>query len=336
MHRLLLAVWIGLCWFSVKCAASNTHGSFTNTSCSNLASNSSTPYSSPMLSSKHDTSTSHPVGFYVAAGLGISSSPASQALASSTSYPAVFGATSSPSRPPMRPTGTDRTSVASARLQHQSKMSATSTTSSSIQTRTFTRIETVVVHTASYNASNMTITHTALSRTVVVNSTSTGWANVSNADQCWTQWQSWWAMSMLTTDLPTYVSVSPYSATGFTTTEVLISSAIAASTSTVALSYETYTEPDIVNGFTVGSWTGTYTQTPATWTYPAQAGSTVTTVVAYGGVISTVNFTTLTPSNGFPTPSCRLPSSYSKCQSQWESWATIAVSPFPALPQTPG
>ncbi|KAK5736927.1 hypothetical protein LTR17_007071 [Elasticomyces elasticus] len=90
------------------------------------------------------------------------------------------------------------------------------------------------------------------------------------------------------------------------------------------------------NGYTVGSETETITERQSHLTTSIGAPATTSTrtfTLTYDlEAAGTIN--TYVPSN-LPSPSCRLPDTYSRCQSEWEQWASTQVIPFPALPSHP-
>jgi len=172
-----------------------------------------------------------------------------------------------------------------------------------------------------YNAGNVT-THYATG-TGAANASITGWANVTYLDQCWAQWESWWPTNGLTTTLATTETIYTSFATPLTSLYTLAS--VPATTEIIPLAYTT-TQPILDGDFTVGYSTVVWDDTTVTNT--ARAATTVT--IPFSAETYTIT-TTLTPTGG-SRPNCTLPSSYSKCQSQWEQWATTAILQPPPLP----
>ncbi|OQO12326.1 hypothetical protein B0A48_02968 [Cryoendolithus antarcticus] len=175
--------------------------------------------------------------------------------------------------------------------------------------------------TSYYNATYAKVTETL---------TNTSWASASNAGQCWDEWQLYWKLH-----LPTPASLALSSGSEiFTTTRPLtftetLHTILSPFTSTQTI---TSTLPTVIIA-------GGFTQTVA----PSAVTSTITWLMSVvpTATITTTDFVTLTgPSVTFitrnstydpawPTPSCSLPSVYAECQASWANYATAQAIPFP-------
>ncbi|KAK5736928.1 hypothetical protein LTR17_007072 [Elasticomyces elasticus] len=120
----------------------------------------------------NDTS-SHAAGFYVAAGLGMSSST---------------GLESS-----LTPSSSENAAIASS-----TQVQISSSNAIRIPSRT-SSISTEAVFLVSPTGTYYDIT----TRTFT-----TSWANASDLDQCWTEWKQWWAMRAITTNMTIYPQAS--------------------------------------------------------------------------------------------------------------------------------
>ena len=117
------------------------------------------------------------------------------------------------------------------------------------------------------------------------------------------------------------------------------STASAIDTTKYVTTVYTATEPD--GDFEVVQKSTTTLAETLSWQAATYAGTTQTVVnsdeLHWSNVLSA---TTLTPSP-LPAPDCRLPSTltFASCQTEWESWASNAATPFVTLPTrsvTPG
>lgn len=237
---------------------------------------------------------SHGLGFYIAAGLGQSSTEeGQQATASQASYTGRSIETTTQTTNP-------RSSLANSTQKATAAFAPTSTGASSSAALYPTG-----------NASSIGHNGTAF------------WPSVSNADQCWQEWQRYWA----------FTTTADYSTSSYTTTESFIetltqkSQAATTSLHTYVTSFvETQMNGDFpeatVTILSTQIWPVTYSEQPAsTWVY-----SVTPQTWTEADQITVSNTAPMTP-----TPSCRLPSLYSKCQSEWVQYASYAVVPSPPL-----
>lgn len=161
--------------------------------------------------------------------------------------------------------------------------------------------------------------------------TNTTWGPVANADECWTNWVSYWSMhkplpatiDIVTTNLPVITVTDTYWDTlGFTVTDQTFTS--------TSLS----TAPTEINN---GGFTTTVAQVVVTYvtvlTSFFSATSTSTSFSTWIRTPQSYDFPTISASNDpdWPPPSCTLPTVYPDCQSQWEQYAThnAALGPQP-------
>lgn len=152
--------------------------------------------------------------------------------------------------------------------------------------------------------------------------TNTTWASATNADDCWTDWSSYWSMHKPipatvdvvteylpeTTEIITYLHTLQYTVTDRTVTSTILSTA----------------PTEAVNG----GFTTTMAQVVVTYvtvlTSFTSATSTSTSLNTWIHEPWSYNFPTISASNDpdWPPPSCTLPAVYPDCQSQWEEYAT--------------
>lgn len=160
--------------------------------------------------------------------------------------------------------------------------------------------------------------------------TNTSWAPATNADQCWMEWSSYWSMhtpapasiAFSTTTLPT-TEIDSVTNTFMYYTEIK-------SPTTVTI---TSTPPSqaVNGGFTqtLSSEIFTITTTMSSGQIPT-ATSATTYLITYSSPVSESMFTAnVSYQRNWPTPNCTLPSSYSACQAEWETFATHQIVPFP-------
>lgn len=161
--------------------------------------------------------------------------------------------------------------------------------------------------------------------------TNTTWASATNADECWTDWVSYWSMhtpspatiSYLTNYLPetteTITNIQTLSSlvTDQTITSTILSTAPTEADNggfTTTMSRVVVTYVTVLTSFFSATATST---SLSTWTYTPQE----------------YDYTTVSASNDpdWPPPSCALPAVYPECQSQWEDYAThnVAFAPQP-------
>lgn len=161
--------------------------------------------------------------------------------------------------------------------------------------------------------------------------TNTSWASATNADECWTDWVSYWSMhapspatvSVGTTYLPVTTETNTYLYTlGSTITDKTITSTIISTAPTEADN---------------GGFTTTMSQVLVTYvtvlTSFVSATSTSTSLDTWTRTPEGYVYTTVSASydTNWPHPSCTLPAVYPDCQSQWEDYAThnAALAPQP-------
>jgi hypothetical protein len=139
-----------------------------------------------------------------------------------------------------------------------------------------------------------------------------------------------------TSDIEGYYTTNP--SLVYTTTEV----------NTLAGFTELLTEVEVSSfeGQPISTWTDTITIINAPLTYSdveteGSADFIITTQAwNYSYEISTAVRTQIWADGSSPViatlPSCSLPTSYSKCQSQWQTWAQEVAVPEPMPPAEPG
>jgi hypothetical protein len=161
--------------------------------------------------------------------------------------------------------------------------------------------------------------------------TNTSWPSATNADECWTDWVSYWSMhppspavwSAITVSLSETTVTTAYEQTfGTDVTDQTVTSTIISTAPTIAdnggfittmpLVVVTYTTV-ITSFFSATSRSTsmfTYTDTPVKYEY--------TTISAFNDL-------------DWPPPSCTLPAVYLDCQSQWIDYASrnAALAPPP-------
>ena len=145
------------------------------------------------------------------------------------------------------------------------------------------------------------------------------WPSAGRADQCWAEWQKLWLSDSVNTG-----SNLGWSKT-FTVTKVekVTHTSLSWTMSTKA---ETYTVTVENGGFPLSTYTTTdleenETTLPnakaSTWTDTYTITEEETKVYKNRSMVTTAK------------PSCQLPTPYYKCQSQWLTWASRAVAPYP-------
>ena len=161
--------------------------------------------------------------------------------------------------------------------------------------------------------------------------TNTTWGSATNAEDCWTDWVSYWSMhepspatiSVGTTDLPVTNETDTYLYTlGPTITDKTITSTILSTAPTEADN---------------GGFTTTMSQVVVTYitvlTSFVSATTTSTSLLTVTRTPQGYNYTTVSASYDadWPPPSCTLPAVYPDCQSQWEDYAAhnAALAPQP-------
>jgi hypothetical protein len=162
--------------------------------------------------------------------------------------------------------------------------------------------------------------------------TNTSWVSATDADQCWTEWDSYWSMHPpapatisgttiylpAVTEIDTQVFSSGSYITDQTITSTILSTApteadnggFTTTMSQVVITYVTVLTTSLYTGIPISTSLHTYTRTPEAYNY-------ITISASYD--------------SDWPTPSCTLPTVYSDCQLQWEEYATHngAVAPPP-------
>jgi hypothetical protein len=162
--------------------------------------------------------------------------------------------------------------------------------------------------------------------------TNTSWAFATDADQCWTEWVSYWSLhppssatiSVITNYLPVVIDTVTYltSFGSYITDQTITSTSLS-------------TAPTEANngGFTTTMSKVVVTHITLLTTTYSTASSISTSLSLFTRTPQGYNFTTISASNhaDWPAPSCTLPPVYSDCQSQWEDYATHngAVAPPP-------
>jgi hypothetical protein len=165
---------------------------------------------------------------------------------------------------------------------------------------------------------------------VTVTFTNTSWAFASNADECWTDWVSYWSMHPPSPAVWTAITKnSSATTTSYTETLTLGGSDVTEQTVTSTI---TSTAPTIADN---GGFTTTMPVVVVTYTtvltsfFSATSLSTLSNT--YTLTQESLEYTTIGPSNDpdWPPPSCTLPAVYPACQSQWDEYATHNAAPFP-------
>ncbi|KAK4553253.1 hypothetical protein LTR86_009553 [Recurvomyces mirabilis] len=166
--------------------------------------------------------------------------------------------------------------------------------------------------------------------TIVTNTfTNTTWASATNAEECWTEWVSYWSMH---TPSPATISVISYAVPATTETTPYVyteGSYITDQTTTTTI---TSTAPTVADN---GGFTQTLSQVVVTYTTVLtaflSANTTSTSIYTRTYTPWSQNYTLIsaTIDANWPAPSCTLPAVYPACQSQWDAYATHNVAPNP-------
>lgn len=166
--------------------------------------------------------------------------------------------------------------------------------------------------------------------TIVANTfTNTTWAPVTNTDACWTQWTSYWSIhkpSPATISVISYAMPETAETTSYLYTE---GSYITDQTTTATI---TSTGPTVADN---GGFKQTLSQVVVTYTAVLtaflSANTTSTSMYSRTYTPWSKNYTLISASNDadWPSPQCTLPAIYPACQSQWEEYATHNIVPNP-------
>ncbi|KAK5679520.1 hypothetical protein LTS10_008341 [Elasticomyces elasticus] len=250
----------------------------------------------PSLQPQVSTS-GHGPGYYVAAGLGLSSTSSDgEELSQSSSLATTSHTTSS-------------TSLAS--ITHSSALTSSTTSENNSATQ----------------SSHLPANGTAQASTAAVTGTgytfpnaTHGPGNATGADACWTQWTDYWSAD----------AGGTFVETGYTFFNTTMAFTNLQTSTVLSSSHTTYTITNTVTQIAMnGPWTET-TQTITSKYTPTLTYiplTTLTTEVLFETTMpwfGTGDVSTYTVSDA-KTPRCRLPSSYSSCQREWEKWATTSI-----------
>ncbi|KAK5717112.1 hypothetical protein LTR15_009001 [Elasticomyces elasticus] len=145
-------------------------------------------------------------------------------------------------------------------------------------------------------------------------------ANATGADACWTQWKDYWAAD----------AGGTFVETGFTFFNTTMAFTNPVTSTVLSSSHTTYTVTNTVTQIAMnGPWTET-TQTITSQYTPTLTYIPLTTLTTESLFETTMpwfgtgDISTYTVPNA-KMPHCRLPSSYSSCQREWEKWATTSI-----------
>lgn len=174
-------------------------------------------------SSEEQSSSTHAVGYYIAAGLGVSSTAGRQ-----TSPVSII----TPPSPSSLTNLAAAASIYSLPVSSNNSLSAektstlwsyntsTPTSASSSPSQTSAALSVVPTHLNTTNATLPAISPPSRSLTAFHNASkstaplgtgigmATSWPHAYNAAQCWTEWQSWWDMSLYNSTFTTYIQGS--------------------------------------------------------------------------------------------------------------------------------
>lgn len=159
--------------------------------------------------------------------------------------------------------------------------------------------------------------------------TNTTWAPATNADDCWTQWESYYSMH---TPSPATISVISYAVPETTQTTPYVYTEGSYITDRTTTTTITSTLPTVADN---GGFTHTMSQVIVTYvtelTAFLSASTTSTSMYTRTYTPWSQNYTLISASNDadWPAPSCTLPAIYPACQSQWEKYATHNIAPNP-------
>ncbi|KAK5744602.1 hypothetical protein LTR17_001997 [Elasticomyces elasticus] len=250
----------------------------------------------PSLQPQVSTS-GHGPGYYVAAGLGLSSASSDEEELSQSSGLATTSHT------------TSSTSLAS--ITHSSAL-----TSSTISENTSATQPSYLPANGTAQVSTAAVTGTGY---MFPNATH-GPANATGADACWTQWTDYWSAD----PGGTFVE------TGYTFFNTTMAFTNLQTSTVLSSSHTTYTITNTVTQIAMnGPWTET-TQTITSKYTPTLTYIPLTTLTTESLFETTMpwfgtgDISTYTIPDA-KTPRCRLPSSYSSCQREWERWATTSI-----------
>ncbi|KAK4950391.1 hypothetical protein LTR10_011372 [Elasticomyces elasticus] len=145
-------------------------------------------------------------------------------------------------------------------------------------------------------------------------------SNATGVDACWTQWKDYWAAD----------AGGTFVETGFTFFNTTMAFTNPVTSTVLSSSHTTYTVTNTVTQIAMnGPWTET-TQTITSQYTPTLTYIPLTTLTTESLFETTMpwfgtgDISTYTVPDA-KTPRCRLPSSYSSCQREWEKWATTSI-----------
>ncbi|KAK3644959.1 hypothetical protein LTR56_009346 [Elasticomyces elasticus] len=250
----------------------------------------------PSLQPQISTS-GHGPGYYVAAGLGLSSTDSDGEELSQSSGLATTSHTTS--------------SSLLASFTHSSAF-----TSSTISANNSTTQPSYLSANGTAQASTAAVTGTGYTFPNATNRP----ANATGVDACWTQWKDYWAAD----------AGGTFVETGFTFFNTTMAFTNPVTSTVLSSSHTTYTITNTVTQIAMnGPWTET-TQTITSKYTPTLTYIPLTTLTTESLFETTMpwfgtgDISTYTVSDA-KTPRCRLPSSYSSCQQEWEKWATTSI-----------
>ncbi|KAK4894689.1 hypothetical protein LTR27_007077 [Elasticomyces elasticus] len=250
----------------------------------------------PSLQPQISTS-GHGPGYYVAAGLGLSSTSSDGEELSQSSSLATASHTTS--------------STLLASITHSSAF-----TRSTISANNSATLPSYLPANGTAQASTATVTGTGY---MFPNATH-GPANATGADACWTQWTDYWSAD----------AGGTFVETGYTFLNTTMAFTNLQTSTVLSSSHTTYTITNTVTQIAMnGPWTET-TQTITSKYTPTLTYIPLTTLTTESLFETTMpwfgtgDISTYTISDA-KTPRCRLPSSYSSCQREWERWATTSI-----------